>query len=53
MKSFCLRVHPVLVVLVDALLAYELGKELINDIKKHYKTKSQSPDSELATEESE
>ena len=52
MKNLIFRVHPVLVVLVDALLVYELGKEFITDIRKRHEKKSQSPDSELATDES-
>lgn len=35
MKEFIKKAHPVLSVLVDVLIVYELGKELITDIMKY------------------
>ena len=52
MKKLILRAYPVVVVLVDTLLLYELGKGLVSDIKKYYKEKkSKSPAKEPVADE--
>ena len=48
MQKLFTRAHPVAAVILDVLLIYSLGKELVEDIKKHRKnhnttTKDESP----------
>lgn len=38
MRNVILRALPVTAVILDVLLIYSLGKELVEDIKKHRKT---------------
>lgn len=55
MQKLIFRALPVTAVILDVLLIYSLGKELVEDIKKHRKThntttKEESPTSSPAAE---
>lgn len=46
MNKLITKIHPVVVVLAEILIVYDLAKELVGDIKEYYNKKNNQPSSE-------